>query len=189
MPQIYLTKKINPSSARPLQDSDGPPPQHHHHPDAANTTGATAPGQAAASSMPSASSPSSQFVSQLVIQLVKAVCPSPDITPLELPHLRLKDTEVELEKVPRSRPWTTEKFYDLFGSLAFATTAVLTFANSAGQGLMDIPLRVRDCHSARHINGMPLNTRPEGKTCVSMRWRATGLADVTRRIIGCHSTQ
>ena len=26
----------------------------------------------------------------------------------------------------------TEKFYDLFGSIAFATTAALTFANSAG---------------------------------------------------------
>jgi len=40
------------------------------------------------------------------------------------------------------------------------------------------PLRGRICHSTRRIKRIPLDTRPEGNTHVSMRWRAMGQADI-----------
>jgi hypothetical protein len=47
------------------------------------------------------------------------------------------------------------------------------------------------CFSCSPRHSMPLNSRDEGSECVSITWRAAGLADITRacHVIGCHFTQ
>ena len=42
-------------------------------------------------------------------------------------------------------------------------------------------------HSPRHR--MPYNSTSEGSNCGLMTWRAMGLADTFRHVIGCHITQ